>query len=80
MENWVIGKRPWWQKILKAGGKGEDRGWLDGITNSNGHEPEQAPGVDDVQGSLACCSPLGHKESDTAKPRTKVEFSLLLWT
>ena len=23
---------------------------------------EQAPGVDDEQGSLACCSPWGHKE------------------
>ena len=31
----------------------------------NGHEFEQAPGVDDVQGSLACCSPWGHKDPDT---------------
>ena len=30
----------------------------------NGHELEQAPGVGDGQGSLTCCSPLGHKESD----------------
>ena len=30
----------------------------------NGHESEQAPGVGDGQGSLACCSPWGHKESD----------------
>ena len=30
----------------------------------NGHEFEQAPGVDDGQGSLACCSPWGYKESD----------------
>ena len=30
----------------------------------DGHEFEQAPGVDDGQGSLACCSPWGHKESD----------------
>ena len=30
----------------------------------DGHEFEQAPGVDDGQGTLACCSPLGHKESD----------------
>ena len=29
----------------------------------NGHESEQAPGVGDQQGSLACCSPLLHKES-----------------
>ena len=28
-----------------------------------GHEFEQALGVGDGQGSLACCSPWGHKES-----------------
>ena len=31
----------------------------------NGHEFEQALRVGDDQGSLACCSPWGHKESDT---------------
>ena len=36
--------------------------WLDGITD--GHEFEQAQGVGDGQGSLACCSPWGRKESD----------------
>ena len=30
----------------------------------DGHEFEQAPGVDDGQGSLSCCNPWGHKESD----------------
>ena len=33
----------------------------------NGHEFEQAPGVGDGQGSLACCSPWGHKGSDTTE-------------
>ena len=28
----------------------------------NGHEFEQAPGDDEGQGSLACCSAWGHKE------------------
>ena len=32
-----------------------------------GHELEQALGVGDGQGSLACCSPQGHKESDTTE-------------
>ena len=32
----------------------------------NGHEFEQALGVSDRQGSLACCSSWGHKESDAA--------------
>ena len=31
----------------------------------DGREFEQAPGVDDRQGSLVCCSPWGHKELDT---------------
>ena len=30
----------------------------------NGHEFEQTPGDNEVQGSLACCSPRGHKELD----------------
>ena len=30
----------------------------------DGHEFEQALGIDDRQGNLACYSPLGHKESD----------------
>ena len=30
----------------------------------DGHEFKQAPGVVDGQGSLACCSPWDHKESD----------------
>ena len=40
---------------------------LDGITDIDGHEFEQAPGVGDGQGSLACCSPWGHKELDTTE-------------
>ena len=33
----------------------------------NRHESEQAPGVGDGQGDLACYSPLGRKESDTTE-------------
>ena len=33
----------------------------------DGHEFEQAPGVGDEQGSLACCSPWGCKEPYTTK-------------
>ena len=33
----------------------------------NGHEFEQAPGVGDGQGGLACCSAWGRKESDTTE-------------
>ena len=33
----------------------------------NGHEFVQAPGVGDRQGSMACCSPWGCKESDATE-------------
>ena len=33
----------------------------------NGHEFEEALGVGEGQGSLACCSPWGPKESDTTE-------------
>ena len=34
----------------------------------DGHEFDQALGVDGGQGGLVCCSPWGHKESDTTEP------------
>ena len=33
----------------------------------DGHEFEQAPGVGDGQGNLACCDSWGRKESDTTE-------------
>ena len=33
----------------------------------NGHKFEQTPGNSEGQGSLACCSPWGCKESDTTE-------------
>ena len=33
----------------------------------DGHEFEQAPGDSEGQRRLACCSPWGHKESDTSE-------------
>ena len=40
----------------------------------NGHEFEQAPGVGDGQGGLACCSPWGCKESDMTEPLNWTEL------
>ena len=39
---------------------------LDGIAY-NGHEFEQTLGETEGQGSLVCCSPRGHKETDTTE-------------
>ena len=41
--------------------------WLDGITDSSGHESQWTPGVGDGQGGLACCDSWGRKESDTTE-------------
>ena len=38
--------------------------WLDGITDSTGHEFEQTLGDSEGQGSLVCFSQWGCKESD----------------
>ena len=61
-------KRPWCWERFKAGWKGmtEDEifGWHHRF---NGHEGEQALRVGDGQGSLACCCPWGHTESDTTE-------------
>ena len=64
VKNWLIGKDPdagkdWrWQKVMT---EYEMVGWHHCL---DGHEFEWTPGVGDGQGSLACCSPLGCKESD----------------
>ena len=58
-------KSPWSWEILKAGGEGDNRGWDSWMASlTQWIEFEQAPGVSDGQGSLACCSPWGCKQSD----------------
>ena len=42
----------------------------------DGHEFEQALGVGDGQGSLVCCSPWGHKESDTTERLTELNCAI----
>ena len=43
----------------------------------NGHEFEQTLGVGDGQGSLVCCSPWDHKESDTTERLNWTELPTL---
>ena len=68
VKTWLIGKDPDAGKDWRQKEKGttEDKivGWHHQL---DGTEFEQTPGVDipcDGQGSLACCSPRGHKELD----------------
>ena len=68
VKSWPIGKDPDagkdWRQEEKGATEDEMVGWHHRL---DGHEFEQAPGVGDGQGSLACCSPWGHKESDMTK-------------
>ena len=77
VKNWLIGKdsdagKDWRQE--KGMTEDEMVGWHHWL---DGHEFEQAPGVGDGQGSLACCSPWGRKESDTTEPLNWTEYSIV---
>ena len=65
MKNWLIWKDPDagkdWRQEEKGTTEDEMVQWHHWL---NGHEFEEAPGVGNGQGSLACCSPLDHKELD----------------
>ena len=65
VKNRLIGKDPdagkGWRQEEKMTKEDEMVGWHYWL---NGHKFEQALGVGDGQGSLACCSPWGLKESD----------------
>ena len=67
-KNWLIWKDPDagkdWRWEEKGTTEDEMVGWYHRL---DGHEFEQALEVDGGQGSLACCSPWGHKESDTTE-------------
>ena len=68
VKNWLIGKDPDagkdWRREEKGMTEVEIVGWHHRL---DGHEYEQASGVGDGQGSLVCCSPFGHTESDTTE-------------
>ena len=65
VKNWLIWKDPDagkdWRQEEKGTAEGETVGWHHWL---DGYEFEQALGVGDGQGSLTCCSPRGHIESD----------------
>ena len=64
-KKWLNGEVPdagkGWKQVEKGMTEDGMVGWHHWL---NGHEFEQAPGVGDGQGSLACCSLCGCKESD----------------
>ena len=64
-KSWLLGKDPDagkdWRQEEKGMTEDEMVGWHHQL---DWHEIEQAPGVGDGQGSLACCSPQSCKNSD----------------
>ena len=68
MKSWLIGKDPDdrrdWRQEEKGATEDETIGWHYRL---KGCEFEQTPEDSERQGSLACCSPWGGKDSDTTK-------------
>ena len=71
VNNWLLGKDPDAGKDCRWEEKGTTKdemvGWHHWL---HGHDFEQAPGIDDGQGGLVCCSTCGCKESDTTERLT----------
>ena len=76
VKNWLIWKDPDagkdWRQEKKGMTEDEMVGWHHWL---DGRDFEQALGVGDGQGSLACCSPWGRKESDTTERLNWTEWS-----
>ena len=68
VKHWLTGKDPDagkdWGQEEKGATEDEMVGWHHQL---NGHEFEQTLGDSEGQASLACCSPWGHKKSDTTE-------------
>ena len=78
-KKWLNGKDRDAEKDWRQEEKGmAESEMVGGHHQLNGHEFEQALGVGDGQGGLACCSSWGHKESDMTEQLnwTKLNLSI----
>ena len=67
-KNWVIWKDPDAEKVWRQEEKGiTEEEMVEWHHRLDGHEFEQASGVSDRHGNLACCSPWGLKALDTTE-------------
>ena len=65
LKNWLTGKDPDAGQDSRQEEKGTTENEIVGWHHQlDGHEFEQAPGVGDGQGGLACCGPWGGKGWD----------------
>ena len=76
VKNWLVWKDPDagkdWRQEEKGMTEDEMVGWHHQL---NGHKFVQALGAGDRQGSLACCSPWGHKKSDMTEWLNWIELN-----
>ena len=83
-KNWLTRKDPDDRKDWRREEKGTTEDKVVGWHHWLRHKSEQAPGVGDGQGSLACYSPWGCKELDTTKQLNWTDLflfsSFLCWT
>ena len=74
-KSWLLRKDPDagkdWRQEEKGTTEDEMVGWHRWL---DGHEFGQPPGLGDGQGSLACCSPQGCRESDTTEKLNWIAF------
>ena len=79
VKSWLIGKHPGagkdWGQEERGTTEDEMVGWHHRL---DGHGFGWTPGVGDGQGSLACCSPRGCKESDTTERLNWTEGNISL--
>ena len=77
--DWLIGKDPDaekdWGQEEKEMTEDEKVGWHHRL---NGHGFRWTPGVGDGQGSLACCSSWGHKETDMTEQLNWTEYIYIM--
>ena len=77
VKSWLTGKDPGagkdWRQEEKGTTEDERVGWHHQF---DGHESEQALGDGEGQGSLACCSPWGCKESDMTEQLNWTELCI----
>ena len=79
-KSWLIVKDPDagrdWGQEEKGMTEDEIFGWHHW---PDGHKFEQTPGDGEGQGSLACCSPWGHKESDVTEQLNWTDLKELIY-